>query len=78
MRIAAYQQKTARNQKICERKLKIEDLALRRLEATGKRVVVEKLAPTWEGPFRVTKVIKPGVYKIEEETRNLAHGTFST
>lgn len=42
--------------------LKVGDLALRRLEATGKRAAVEKLAPTWEGLFRITRVVKPGVY----------------
>lgn len=41
-------------------------MALKRLEATGKRATVGKLAPTKEGPFRVTKVIKPRVYTIKD------------
>lgn len=47
VRTVIYQQKVARyyNQKVRERNLKIQDLALKRLEATGKRATVEKLAP---------------------------------
>ncbi|XP_021612932.1 uncharacterized protein LOC110615399 [Manihot esculenta] len=64
IRTAAYQQKAVRyyNQKVRERSLKVGDLALRKLKATGKRAVVGKLAPTWEGPFRIIKVVKAGVY----------------
>ncbi|XP_021616631.1 uncharacterized protein LOC110617941 [Manihot esculenta] len=48
VRTTAYQQRAARyyNQRVRERSLKVEDLALRNLEATGKRAAVEKLAPT--------------------------------
>lgn len=42
------------------------DLALRRLEATEKRAAVEKLTPTRKGPFRIAKVIRPRVYRIED------------
>ncbi|XP_021600744.1 uncharacterized protein LOC110606305 [Manihot esculenta] len=65
---AAYQQKATRyyNQKVKERSRKEGDLALRKLEATGKRATVEKVALTWEGSFRITKVVKPGVYQIED------------
>ncbi|XP_021609069.1 uncharacterized protein LOC110612599 [Manihot esculenta] len=68
VRTAAYQHRAARyyNQRVRERSLKVGDLALRNLEATGKRAAVGKLAPTWEGPFRITKVVKPGVYRIED------------
>ncbi|XP_043809096.1 uncharacterized protein LOC122722457 [Manihot esculenta] len=73
VRATAYQQKAARyyNQKVRERSLKVGDLALRKLEATRKRAVVQKLALTWEGPFRITKVVKPGVYRIEDLQGNL-------
>lgn len=42
IRIAAYQQKATRyyNQKVCERNLKVGDLALRRLEVTGNKAAV--------------------------------------
>ncbi|KAG8645588.1 hypothetical protein MANES_10G076111v8 [Manihot esculenta] len=72
VRTAAYQQRAARyyNQKVRERSLKVGDLTLRNLEATGKRAAVGKLAPTWEGPFKVTKVVKPGVYRIEDMQGN--------
>ena len=69
---AAYQQRAARyyNQRVRERSLKVGDLALRNLEATGKRATVGKLAPTWEGPFRIIKVVKPGVYRIKDMQGN--------
>lgn len=72
VRTIIYQQRAARNynQKIHERNMKVGDLTLRRLEDIGKRVSVGKLALTWEGPFRVTKVIKLGVYKIEDLQEN--------
>ncbi|KAG8639521.1 hypothetical protein MANES_14G150650v8 [Manihot esculenta] len=72
VRTAAYQQRVARyyNQKVRERSLKVGDLTLRNLEATGKRAAAGKLAPTWEGPFKVTKVVKPGVYRIEDMQGN--------
>ncbi|XP_043809781.1 uncharacterized protein LOC122723091 [Manihot esculenta] len=48
IRTAVYEQRAARyyNQRLRERCLKIGDLALRNLEATGKRAAVGKLAPT--------------------------------
>lgn len=48
MRITAYQQKATwyYNQKVRERNLKVGDLALRRLEAIGKRATVGKIALT--------------------------------
>lgn len=50
VRTTAYHQRATMyyNQKVCERNLKVEDLALRRLEATGMRATMGKLAPTWE------------------------------
>lgn len=51
--------------------MEVGGLALMRLEAIGKRAIVEKLAPTWEGLFRVTKVIRLGVYRIEDLQRDL-------
>lgn len=68
VRTTTYQQRAARyyNQKVHERNLKVGDLALRKLKAMKKRATVGKLALTWEGLFRVTKVIKLGIYKIKD------------
>lgn len=41
-----------------ERLFQPGDLVLRRIETTGMHV--KKLAPPWEGPFRVTEVMWPG------------------
>lgn len=68
LRTVAYQQRASKyyNHKIWERKLKVGDLALWKLEATGKRAAMGKLVPTCEGPFQITKVVKPIVYRIKE------------
>lgn len=67
IRTTAYQQKAVQyyNQKVRERSLKVGNLALRKLEVSGNRATVGKLAPTLEGPFKIAKVIRPGVYRIE-------------
>ena len=52
------------NQRVKERFFRQGDLVLRKLEASG---VGEKgkLAPNWEGPYRMKKTLGQGSYKIE-------------
>lgn len=40
------------------------------MEAIRKRAIVGKLVPNWEGPFRVTKVIRLEIYRIEDLQEN--------
>lgn len=42
------------------------DLVIRKLDVTGKRESLGKLATTWEGPFKIIKVIKLGVFHLED------------
>jgi hypothetical protein len=56
----AYKRKATQyhNAIVKNRTFKQGDLVLRKLEATGNKESRGKLAPTWDGPFRVTRVVK--------------------
>ncbi|XP_077221922.1 uncharacterized protein LOC143855727 [Tasmannia lanceolata] len=66
IRVAAYKQKVSNyhDSKIRPRELRTGDLVLRRA-AVSQPTKVGKLSPTWEGPYRVKEVIRPGSYKLE-------------
>jgi hypothetical protein len=50
------------------RDLQVGDLVLRlRQDARGRH----KLTPPWEGPFIITKILKPGTYKLARSTATL-------
>ncbi|KAK1396934.1 hypothetical protein POM88_006797 [Heracleum sosnowskyi] len=61
-----YQKRTSfhYNRKVKERFFRQGDLVLKKIEASG---VGEKgkLAPNWEGPYRVKKTLGRGAYKLE-------------
>jgi len=42
------------------------DLVLRKLEATGNRESRGKLAPTWDGPCRMTRVVKANTCHLQD------------
>jgi hypothetical protein len=46
------------------RELRVDDLVLRRIL---NREGVNKLSPSWEGPFRVTRVCRPGCVRLATE-----------
>ena len=71
-----YQRKTTRyyNQKIKPGNYKPGDLVLKKLLPTRKNPAHGKLGPTWEGPYIVTRVIRPGNYELQtEEGKILSH-----
>lgn len=39
---------------------------MQKLDATDQREGQRKLAPTWEEPFRIIKVVRPGVFHWED------------
>ena len=41
------------------------NLVLKDVILSTKKLNVEKLGPTWEGPYRVIKVSRPGTYWLE-------------
>ncbi|GAV60028.1 hypothetical protein CFOL_v3_03559, partial [Cephalotus follicularis] len=67
IKVAAYQQMVSRyyNKKVNPRPLKEGDLVLHNsaiVDPTGTR---GKLAPNWEGPYKVKRVLQPGIFKLE-------------
>src|SRR5206468_11688166 len=69
IRNAAYQQKVARhyNRNIRARTFKVGDWVLRKVFQNTKESGAGKLAPTWEGPYQITKVVGQGAYKIQAQ-----------
>ncbi|XP_077229834.1 uncharacterized protein LOC143862648 [Tasmannia lanceolata] len=66
IRSAAYKQKVSRyhDVKIRPREFRAGHLVLRKASVSQPRSV-GKLSPTWEGPYRVKEVIRPGSYRLE-------------
>ncbi|GAV92428.1 hypothetical protein CFOL_v3_35807 [Cephalotus follicularis] len=67
IKVAAYQQRVSRyyNKRVNPRPLREGDLVLRNsamADMTGTR---GKLAPNWEGPYKVKRVFRPGTLKLE-------------
>lgn len=67
LKVTAYQNRVARhfNLKVQEKCFKVGDLVLRKvtpnIETKGSGV----LSLNWEGPYRISFVIRPGSYKLE-------------
>ena len=64
LRAARYQQGLRRYHccSIRPRTLEVGDLVLRRVLS---REGLHKLSPTWEGPFRIARVSRPGVARLK-------------
>ena len=67
LRISTYQQSIAKhyNKNIRTRTFKVGDWVLRRVFQNTKEAGAGKLAPTWEGPYLITKVVGHGAYKLQ-------------
>ncbi|XP_074347232.1 uncharacterized protein LOC141686070 [Apium graveolens] len=65
IRMIAQQEKTARyfNKKVKPKCLKVDDLVLRDSVAS-QPAISGKFKPTWEGPYRVSKVVSSGTYEL--------------
>ena len=68
IRLAEYQQKLARryNQDVKTRGFSTGDLVLRKVVGNMRDMNAGKLAPTWEGPYRVTAIISSRAYYLED------------
>ena len=68
-RIEDYQRKMARyyKQKFKPRSYKPGDLVLKKLLLARKNPAHGKLGPNWEGPYIVTRVIRPSNYELQTE-----------
>ncbi|XP_057789181.1 uncharacterized protein LOC131006011 [Salvia miltiorrhiza] len=67
IRLASYQQSIARhyNKHIRTRTFKLGDWVLRKVFQNTKETSAGKLAPNWEGPYLITKVVGRGAYKLQ-------------
>ena len=71
-----YQRKTARyyDRKVRPNSFKPGDLVLKKLLPTRKNPTQGKLGPNWEGPYIVSRVIRPGNYELQtKEGKTLQH-----
>ena len=68
IRLVEYQQKLARryNRDVKTREFSAGDLVLRRAVGNMRDTSVKKLAPTWEGPYRVISIAGVGAYYLED------------
>ncbi|CAA7034283.1 unnamed protein product [Microthlaspi erraticum] len=67
IRIQNYQQATARyyNTNVRSRRFGVGDLVLRKVFQNTAELNAGKLGANWEGPYRITNIVRPGAYKIE-------------
>ena len=71
-----YQRKTTRyyNQKVKPRSYKHGNLVLKKLLPARKNPTHGKLGPNWEGPYIVSRIVRPGNYELQtEEGKVLSH-----
>ena len=71
-----YQRKTTRyyNQKVKPRSYILGDLVLKKLLPSRKNPAHGKLGPNWEGPYIISRVVRPGNYELQtEEGKILQH-----
>ena len=70
-----YQRKTARyyNQKVKLRSYMLGDLVLKKLLPSRKNPAHGRLSPNWEGPYIISRVIKPGNYELQTEEGKILH-----
>ena len=73
---AHYQQTLRRyhERKIRERILEVSDLILWRTQSTKDK---HKLSPSWEGPYVVAEVIRPGAYRLKDDNGNVLTNTWN-
>ena len=67
VRMANYQQSAAKyyNLKVCQRTFNEEDLVLHKVFQNTAESNAGKLGANWERPYRILKVVRPGVYCLE-------------
>ncbi|XXG75111.1 hypothetical protein AAC387_Pa07g3691 [Persea americana] len=68
IRLAAYQQQLARgyNPKVKERRFAIGELVLKKTLPSDRDPNEGKLAPNWQGPFRITSTAGRSAYRLED------------
>ncbi|GAV73544.1 hypothetical protein CFOL_v3_17028 [Cephalotus follicularis] len=67
VKVAAYQQRVSRyyNKRVHPRPLREGDLVLRNSAIADPTATRGKLAPSWEGPYKVKRVFRPRTFKLQ-------------
>ncbi|GAV63010.1 hypothetical protein CFOL_v3_06532, partial [Cephalotus follicularis] len=67
IRVAAYQQRASSyyNKRVSPSPLRQGDLVLRNSAIADPTDTRGKLAPTWEGPYKIKRVLRPRTFKLE-------------
>ena len=53
------------NKRVRARPLELGDLVMRKVFENTKELNAGKLGSRWEGPYKIIKVVKPGVYRLQ-------------
>ena len=74
-----YQRKTARyyNQKVKPKSYMLGDLVLKKLLPARKNPAHGKLGPNWEGPYIISRVVRPSNYELQTEEGRFFHHTWN-
>ena len=74
-RMEDYQRKTARyyNQKVKPRSYRLGDLVLKKLLPARKNPTHGKQGPNLEGPYIISRIVRPGNYKLQTEEGKVLH-----
>ena len=74
-----YQRKTAMyyNQKVKPRSYMSGDLVLKKFLPARKNPAHGKLGPNWEGPYIVSRVVRPGNYELQTEEGKILQHTWN-
>ena len=59
------------------RNFKIGDWVLCRVFQNTKEVGADKLGPNWEGPYKITKLIGQGAYKLQAQDGPDIHNSWN-
>ena len=78
-RMEEYQRKTAwyYNQKVKPRSYMSGDLVLKKLLPARKNPVHGKLGPNWEGPYIISRGVRPGTYELQTEEGKILQHTWN-
>ena len=78
-RTEEYQRKTAKsyNQKVKPMSYMSGDLVLKKLMPARKNPAHGKLGPNWEGPYIISRVVRPGNYELQTEEGKILQHTWN-
>ncbi|CAL9011827.1 unnamed protein product [Prunus brigantina] len=68
MRNVAYKQRIAKyyDSRVKPRAFKVGDWVMRKVSLATKNPTEGTLGPTWEGPYEVTRISRPGAYQLRD------------